>query len=78
MKLKNNIEVTSTGPIFAIQILKDSFEEGNPDYTPDVAVVTQGYTVEWTNEDSVTHTVTSAVDFGETFDSGLMSEGDVL
>ncbi len=72
------IEVASAGPIFAIQILEDSSEEGNPDYEPDVAMVTQGYTVEWTNVDSVAHTVTSAEDFGETFDSGLMSAGDVF
>ncbi len=71
-------EVTSTGPIFAIQILEGSSEEGNPDYKPDVAVVTQGYTVEWTNADSDVHTVTSAVDFGETFDSSLMDAGDVF
>jgi len=71
-------EITPAGPIFAIQILEDSIEEGNPDYEPDVAVALQGYTVEWTNADSVTHTVTSAVDFGETFDSGLMGAGDVF
>ncbi len=71
-------EVTPTGPIFAIEILEGSTEEGNPDYEPDVAVVTQGHTVEWTNADSLAHTVTSAVDFGETFDSGLMSAGDVF
>jgi len=71
-------EVTLTGPIFAIHILEGSFEEGNPDYKPDVAVVTQGYSVEWTNIDSVVHTVTSAVDFGETFDSSLMDAGDVF
>ena len=29
-------------------------------------------------EDSVVHTVTSAVDFGETFDSNLMNAGDVF
>jgi len=34
--------VMPTGPIFAIQILNDSFQEGNPDYAPDVAVVSQG------------------------------------
>ncbi|MEE8383628.1 MAG: plastocyanin/azurin family copper-binding protein [Nitrosopumilus sp.] len=78
VEVEEHIEVTPAGPIFAIKILKDSFEEGNPDYTPDVAVVTQGYTVEWTNEDSVIHTVTSAIDFGETFDSGLMDEGDLF
>jgi len=71
-------EVTPAGPIFAIQILEGSEEEGKPDYEPDVAVVTQGYAVEWTNADSVAHTVTSAEDFGETFDSSLMSAGDVF
>jgi len=71
-------EVTPAGPIFAIQLLEGSSEEGNPDYEPDIAVVTQGYTVEWTNVDSVVHTVTSAVDFGETFDSSIMDAGDVF
>ena len=71
-------DITPSGPIFAIEILEDSAQEGNPDYRPDVAVVSQGYTVEWTNSDSVAHTVTSAEDFGETFDSSLMSAGDVF
>ena len=70
--------ITPAGPIFAIEILKDSTEEGNPDYSPDIAIVTQGYIVEWTNADSVVHTVISAVDFGETFDSSMMNEGDVF
>jgi plastocyanin len=76
--VEESIEVVPAGPIFAIQILEGSEEEGNPDYEPDVAVVTQGYTVEWTNVDSVAHTATSAEDFGETFDTGLMSAGDVF
>ena len=71
-------DITPSGPIFAIEILEGSAQEGNPDYRPDVAVVSQGYTVEWTNSDSVAHTVTSAEDFGETFDSSLMSAGDVF
>ncbi len=71
-------EATPTGPIFAIQILKGSAEVDNPDYGPDVAVVTQGDTVEWTNEDSVAHTVTSTEGFGEIFDSSLMNENDVF
>jgi len=71
-------DITPSGPIFAIEILKDSIEEGNPDYSPDVATVTQGDIVEWTNVDSAAHTVTSSVDFGETFDSSLMSTGDVF
>ena len=71
-------EIIPTGPIFTISILEDSVIEGNPDYDPDVAVVTQGHIVEWTNADSVAHTVTSAVDFGETFDSSLMDAGEVF
>jgi len=65
-------------PIFAIQILPGSIEQGNPDYKPDGAVVTQGHIVKWINLDAVIHTVTSSVDFGETFDSGLMSIDDVF
>jgi len=71
-------DITPSGPIFAIEIIEGSAQEGNPDYSPDVAVVSQGYTVEWTNSDAVAHTVTSAEDFGETFDSSLMSAGDVF
>jgi len=71
-------EIIPTGPIFVISILEDSVIEGNPDYDPDVAIVTQGHIVEWTNADSVAHTVTSAVDFGETFDSSLMNAGEVF
>ena len=61
-----------------LTILKNSAVEGNPDYAPDVATVTQGHVAEWTNADSAAHTVTSSVDFGETFDSSLMSAGDVF
>ncbi len=71
-------EVTPKGPVFAIDILEGSAVEGAPDYEPDVAVVPQGHTVEWINVDSVAHTVTSAVDFGETFDSSLMDAGAVF
>lgn len=65
-------EISPTGPTFAIQILEGSIEEGNPDYDPDVAIVQQGFTVEWTNVDSIVHTVTSTEGFGELFDSSLI------
>jgi plastocyanin len=71
-------DLTPSGPIFAIEILKDSTIDGHPDYSPDVAVVTQGYIVEWTNADSVAHTATNTENYGEIFDSGLMNEGDVF
>lgn len=67
-----------SGPIFAITILEGSAEQGMPDYDPDVAKVPKGYTVEWTNADAVAHTVTSSVDFGETFDSSLISAGEIF
>jgi len=70
--------VMPTGPIFAIQILNDSFQEGNPDYAPDVAVVSQGDTIQWTNEGYEIHTVTSKTGFGDIFDSGSMSPDRVF
>jgi len=71
-------KVVPSGPIFAIQILKDSFQKGNPDYGPDVVVVSQGDTVQWTNEDSMIHTVTSKSGFGKKFDSGSMNPDNVF
>ena len=70
--------VIPTGSIFGIQILKDSFQEGNPDYAPDEAVVSHGDSIQWTNEDSDIHTVTSKSDFGKTFDSGSMNPDIVI
>ena len=74
--IEEEIEVEPTGPISSISILVNSAVQGNPDYDPDVAYVPKGNIVEWTNEDSAAHTVTSSVDTGETFDSGLLSEGE--
>ena len=65
-------EVAPKGPVFAIEILEGSATKGNPDYDPDVATVSQGHVIEWTNADSVIHTATSFEDQGETFDTGLM------
>jgi plastocyanin len=69
-------EGLAVAPIFTIDILKDSAQQGNPDYSPDRAIVTQGYIIEWINEDVAPHTVTSSVDYGETFDSSLISAGE--
>ena len=74
--IEEEIEVEITGPIFPISMLVNSAVQGNPDYDPDVAYVPKGYIVEWTNADSFAHTATSSVDVGETFDSGLLSEGE--
>src|SRR3990170_13495 len=61
-------EMTEVMPVMAhqsISILPDSSKQGNPDYEPDVVNVLQGNLIEWTNNDNVAHTVTSALDFGE-------------
>jgi len=69
-------KISSTSPIFAITILKDSATQGNPDYNPDVAHVPKGNVIEWTNADAVAHTVTSSVDFGDTFNSNMINPGE--
>ncbi len=71
-------EITPGAPVYTISILEDSDIQGNPDYDPDVAYIPQGHIIEWVNEDTVAHTVTSSVDFGDTFDSSLISAGDVF
>src|SRR3970040_1760307 len=68
--------VQPTGPIFAITILENSAIQGNPDYEPDVAHVPKGHIIEWTNADTVAHTVTSSVDFGDTFNSNMINAGE--
>ncbi len=69
-------EVIPEGPMFMISILAGSADQGAPDYEPDEAVVSQGHIIEWVNDDAVSHTATSSVDFGETFDTGLLNGGE--
>ena len=72
VEVEEIIEVIPEGPIFAISILAGSAEQGNPDYEPDESIISQGYVIEWLNNDEMPHTVTSSIDFGETFDSGML------
>ncbi len=67
---------SSDMPHHIISILAGSAEQGNPDYDPDTAYVPQGHIIEWINNDELAHTVTSSLDSGDTFDSGLMNGGD--
>ena len=69
-------ETVPEGPLFVISMLAGSAEQGAPDYEPDEAIVSQGHIIEWINDDEVSHTATSSVDFGETFDSGLLNAGE--
>ena len=70
------VQEVPMGKIFAISILAGSAEQGNPDYDPDTATISQGFVIEWTNNDEVMHTVTSSLDFGETFDSSILNAGE--
>jgi len=70
------VQEVPMGKIFAISILAGSAEQGNPDYDPDTATISQGFEIEWTNNDEVMHTVTSSLDFGETFDSSILNAGE--
>ena len=70
------IQEVPEGEIFAISILAGSDEQGNPDYDPDVATISKGSVIQWTNDDEVMHTVTSSLDFGETFDSSILNAGE--
>jgi len=72
------VQEVPMGKIFAISILAGSAEQGNPDYDPDTSTISQGFVIEWTNHDQVMHTVTSSLDFGETFDSGLLNAGETF
>jgi len=70
------VQEVPMGKIFAISILAGSAEQGNPDYDPDTATISQGFVIEWTNDDETMHTVTSSLDFGETFDSSILNAGE--
>jgi len=69
-------ETIPEGPLFTISMLAGSDVQGAPDYEPDEAIVPQGHIIEWVNDDAMSHTATSSVDFGETFDTGLLNGGE--
>jgi plastocyanin len=74
-KIEETTKAAPTAPIQAISILAGSSVQGNPDFEPDIAKVSKGNIIEWTNNDNVAHTVTSSSDVGETFDSSLINPG---
>ena len=71
-----DMDIMPDVPHHVISILVGSAEQGNPDYDPDVAYVPQGHIIEWINNDKLAHTVTSSLDSGNTFDSGMILAGD--
>ncbi len=62
-------------PVVSVEILANASIKGNPNYRPDTVTAEKGNIIEWKNNDSVVHTVTSASDSGATFDSGVISKG---
>ena len=52
--------------------------EGQIFYDPQDVSVMKETTVLWNNNDEVAHTVTSSLDFGDTFDSGLIDAGSTF
>lgn len=67
--------IPPTANVIPVEILAGAATPDNPDYNPDVVTVSKADVIEWTNNDNVIHTVTSSVDFGDTFDSDLISAG---
>lgn len=63
-----------TAPIIFVNIPVNASVKGNPNFTPNTVTVPKGDIIEWTNNDTVPHTVTNAPD-GSIFDSGLITPG---
>ena len=75
-EIEEMVEAIPEGPLFTISMLAGSDVQGAPDYDPDEALVPQGHIIEWVNDAAMSHTATSSVDFGETFDTGLLNAGE--
>ncbi len=67
-------ETVSTAPVILVNIPLNSGIKGNPNFTPNTVTVPKGDIIKWVNNDTATHTVTSAPD-ASVFDSGLLSAG---
>jgi plastocyanin len=63
-----------TAPVIHVTIPVNASIKGNPNFTPNTVTVPKGDIIEWTNNDTVPHTVTNAPD-GSIFDSGLIAPG---
>jgi plastocyanin len=61
-------------PVIAIEIPANASTKGNPSFNPDTVSVPKGDIIQWTNNDKVPHTVTSAPD-GSIWDSNIIGAG---
>jgi plastocyanin len=71
---KTEVPASTNVPIIKVDIPVNSSVQGNPSFTPATVTVPKGDIIEWTNNDKVPHTVTSAPD-GAIWDSGIISKG---
>ncbi len=69
----NSTVPVSNVPVISIIIPVNASVAGNPSFTPNTISVPKGDIIEWTNNDKVAHTVTSAD--GTTWDSGIIRAG---
>lgn len=74
----SNTTGSSSRPAVSVNIPPGASAEGNPSYDPAILNVSNGESMEWTNNDNAPHTVTSSVDEGQTFDSSLIMAGDTF
>ncbi|MGB6464087.1 MAG: plastocyanin/azurin family copper-binding protein [Nitrosotalea sp.] len=63
-----------TAPVISVSIPVNASIKGNPNFTPNTVTVPKGDIIQWTNNDTVPHTVTNAPD-GSIFDSSLIAAG---
>ena len=69
---QESIPKVVNGQIVRASIPAGASGQGNPSFTPAIITAKKGYAIEWTNNDNVPHTVTSAKDNGKSFDSSII------
>jgi len=69
---QESIPKVVNGQIVRASIPAGASGQGNPSFTPAIINAKKGYAIEWTNNDNVPHTVTSAKDNGKSFDSSII------
>jgi plastocyanin len=69
---QESIPKVVNGQIFRASIPAGASGQGNPSFTPAIINTKKGDAIEWTNNDNVPHTVTSAKDNGKSFDSSII------
>ncbi|HZT35949.1 MAG TPA: cupredoxin domain-containing protein, partial [Nitrososphaera sp.] len=71
----NATSVSAKPPSQVIEILPGASAQNNPAFKPAHFAIAKGDAALWTNKDNTPHTITSAVDNGQTFNSGIIPQG---